>query len=70
MVEVRHPGGGGWGDPLDRDPLLVLEDVVAENVTPERAREVYGVVADKERRQLDWEATRRLRESRGHQREA
>ena len=67
VVEVRHPGGGGWGDPLDRDPLLVLEDVVAENVTPERARDVYGVVVDKAGRKVDSDATHRLRVSRGRQ---
>jgi N-methylhydantoinase B len=70
VVEVRHPGGGGWGDPLDRDPPQVLEDVLAEHITPERARDVYGVMVDNERGQVDVEATRRLRASRAHQPEA
>jgi N-methylhydantoinase B len=43
---LRHtlPGAGGYGDPLDRDPALVLKDVVAEKVSLERAASDYGVV--------------------------
>lgn len=37
-------GGGGYGDPLERAPASVLEDVLDEWISPERAREVYGVV--------------------------
>jgi len=36
-------GGGGWGDPLDRDPRRVAEDVLDGYVTPATARQVYGV---------------------------
>ncbi len=36
-------GGGGYGDPLDRDPSLVLEDVLEGWVSRERALAVYGV---------------------------
>ena len=39
-------GGGGWGDPLDRDPEAVLRDVRDEYVTIEGARADYGVVVD------------------------
>ncbi|MGK0741229.1 hydantoinase B/oxoprolinase family protein [Leucobacter sp. Z1108] len=38
------PGGGGYGDPLEREPQAVLTDVEDLRVTPEAAREVYGVV--------------------------
>ena len=38
-------GGGGWGDPLDRDPALVGKEIVQGLVTPEGAK-AYGVVAD------------------------
>jgi N-methylhydantoinase B len=41
---VRFMGGGGYGDPIDRDPALVLRDVLAGLVTAEPAREIYGVV--------------------------
>jgi N-methylhydantoinase B len=37
-------GGGGWGDPLDRDPQAVLDDVWDEYVSVEGARRDYGVV--------------------------
>ena len=39
-------GGGGHGDPLDRAPEDVLEDVLEERFTAEYARDVYGVVLD------------------------
>ncbi len=37
-------GGGGFGDPLERDPKLVLEDVADDYVSVERAARDYGVV--------------------------
>ncbi len=51
------PSGGGYGDPLDRDPELVLEDCRLELISTDVAREVYGVVVDAERRAVDPEAT-------------
>jgi N-methylhydantoinase B len=41
---VRTGGGGGWGDPLERDPELVRQDVIEELISPEAARADYGVV--------------------------
>jgi N-methylhydantoinase B len=35
---------GGYGDPLDRDPALVLDNLLDELISPEQARDVYGVV--------------------------
>jgi N-methylhydantoinase B len=40
------PGSGGWGDPRERDPALVLEDVRQGKVSIERARSVYGVAIE------------------------
>ena len=37
-------GAGGWGDPLERDPAMVLHDVRNEFVSERAAREDYGVV--------------------------
>jgi N-methylhydantoinase B len=37
-------GGGGWGDPLERDPAAVEHDVANDKVSEEAARECYGVV--------------------------
>lgn len=42
-VRLRMPGGGGYGNPYDRDPDLVLADVVNGYVSIEAAREAYGV---------------------------
>ncbi|HXH87445.1 MAG TPA: hydantoinase B/oxoprolinase family protein [Gaiellaceae bacterium] len=39
----RTAGGGGWGDPLDRDPNAVTDDVANEKVSAGAARELYAV---------------------------
>jgi N-methylhydantoinase B len=44
IVVMQSAGGGGYGDPLARDPAHVREDVRAGYVSLERAREGYGVV--------------------------
>jgi len=44
IVEVRTTGGGGWGDPLEREPELVCQDVIEGRVSPQAARDAYGVV--------------------------
>jgi N-methylhydantoinase B len=60
-VRVETAGGGGWGSPLDRDPEIVLEDVLDEYVTLEAARAHYGVVIDAATLQVDAALTTRLR---------
>jgi N-methylhydantoinase B len=59
----RHimPGGGGWGNPLERDPERVLDDVLDEKLTVEYVQCAYGVVIDPERLTIDKEATRKKR---------
>ena len=57
VVSYETPGGGGYGDPLKRDPEAVLSDVIDEKVSVERAREVYGVVVDVSTRSVDVQAT-------------
>jgi N-methylhydantoinase B len=52
---VRFMGGGGYGDPLDRDPELVHADVLAGLVSEQAARDIYGVVVG------DMQATERRR---------
>jgi N-methylhydantoinase B len=44
VVRVVTTGGGGWGDPLEREPALVLADVVEGRVSLDRAGDDYGVV--------------------------
>ncbi|BAQ44839.1 MULTISPECIES: hydantoinase B/oxoprolinase family protein [Methylobacterium] len=60
------PSGGGWGDPLTRDPALVLQDVIDEKVSRAAARARYGVViAGEDRPCLDLAATAALRREGG-----
>ena len=54
-------GGGGYGDPLERDPQLVLEDYVEELLTANEARDLYAVIIDETHREIDREGTARLR---------
>jgi N-methylhydantoinase B len=42
-VSVRSTGGGGWGNPKDRDPERVREDVLNGFISPEQAEADYGV---------------------------
>lgn len=44
IIEFHRAGGGGWGDPWQRDPRLVLEDVLSGFVSVEGARRDYGVI--------------------------
>jgi N-methylhydantoinase B len=63
----RTAGAGGWGDPLERDPQLVLRDVLRDLVSSEAALGDYGVVLDGNA--VDEDATAaertRLRDARG-----
>jgi N-methylhydantoinase B len=43
-IMFDYGGGGGWGDPLDREPQAVLDDVLDEYVSVEGASRDYGVV--------------------------
>ncbi|HEV3227640.1 MAG TPA: hydantoinase B/oxoprolinase family protein [Acidimicrobiales bacterium] len=67
-LNYDYGGGGGWGNPLDRDPQAVLDDVLDEYVSIERAAPDYGVVLTGSLADLtlavDEEATDRLRASR------
>jgi N-methylhydantoinase B len=57
----RLCGGGGYGDPLDRDPELVLKDVLQGLVTNGPARDIYGVILDLDNKQVDDDATHHQR---------
>ena len=65
-LQITVPSGGGYGDPLDRDPDLVLSDVLDEFTTRDLAAQDYGVVLVGEGFGLavDREATDRLRAER------
>jgi len=53
------PSGGGYGNPFEREPQRVLDDVLDELITPETAKRDYGVVIAAG--QLDLKATEALR---------
>ncbi len=64
-VILSLPGGGGYGDPLEREPALVARDVTDGLVSVGRARDVYGVVLAESERPgeyaVDEAATERVR---------
>jgi N-methylhydantoinase B len=71
VIRIETTGGGGWGDPLDREPWRVALDVRQGKVSPAAAAADYGVVfaagtngsdaADGERPTVDESATADLR---------
>ena len=62
VVRALPGGGGGYGDPMERDPQLVLQDVINEKVSVKGAQREYGVVVNGATREVDLEATAHLRE--------
>ena len=60
-VSFQTPGGGGYGPPEERDPNMVLRDVIGGKVNRERAREFYGVVIDEHADLVDEAATLKAR---------
>jgi len=65
LLVSKSSGGGGFGDRLERDPELVRKDAREGFISVEGAREVYGVVLDAESEHytVDYEATKKLRNS-------
>lgn len=68
-VVLETAGGGGYGDPLERDPKAVRADVLDRKVSLEAAREIYGVVLTGDPVAVDYSRTTqkraRLAEMRG-----
>jgi N-methylhydantoinase B len=60
-VLVRTPGGGGYGDPLTRDPQAVLEDVKLDRYSRDQVRDLFGVAICGDPLSVDAEETARLR---------
>jgi N-methylhydantoinase B len=60
-VDMKTPGGGGYGHPLERDPDLVLRDVQRGYYGVEDAERDYGVALRGEPFAVDRDATVRLR---------
>jgi hypothetical protein len=62
VIRIQAPNAAGYGDPLERGPEQVREDVLDDFTTVELAREAYGVVfIDEETLEIDREATERRR---------
>jgi len=59
LISLQSGGGGGYGDPLERDPERVLSDVLDGYISPQQAREEYGLAIEGGRPDLD--ETLRLR---------
>ena len=64
VIQFESAGGGGYGDPLQRDPQVVEADVVNGYVSIEKAREEYGIVIDPVTLKVDLAETDRIRGSR------
>ena len=61
ILHVLTQGGGGYGNPLEREPARVLKDVVDSIVSATSAQENYGVVIDPHTNKVDESATTELR---------
>ena len=57
-------GGGGYGNPLERDPARVLDDVREEKLSADYASKEYGVIINPVTLELDPAATEVLRRER------
>ena len=53
IVSIQTPGGGGYGDPNERDPELVLKDFQDGLISRERALTAYGIAFDKKGVSID-----------------
>ncbi|MEO4044231.1 hydantoinase B/oxoprolinase family protein [Hoeflea sp. CAU 1731] len=63
-VLVRTPGGGGYGDPFERELSAVLKDVLLERYTRDQARDLFGVAISGDPGKIDVVETSRLRQVR------
>lgn len=60
-LSIESAGGGGWGDPIERNPEAVRRDVLDELVSEEAARNIYNVVLSADLSAVDYDATNRAR---------
>lgn len=60
VLQIRTPCGGGYGNPFERDPELVLSDVLDDFTSVKSAEEKYGVKINDDYT-IDYEATEKLR---------
>ncbi|MDY6861941.1 MAG: hydantoinase B/oxoprolinase family protein [Thermodesulfobacteriota bacterium] len=58
----RAGSGGGYGDPIERDPEFVEKDIRLKAISPDTAKKIYGVVINKKTKRVDKEETEKQRE--------
>jgi acetophenone carboxylase len=58
---VFNGGGGGYGDVLERDPDMVMDDLKKEVISHQTAKAVYHVAYDPETLEVDYDKTNELR---------
>ena len=64
VIQFLSAGGGGYGDPLERDPEAVEADVLNEYVSVAQAKNAYGVIIDPVTLKADLDKTRKIRSGR------
>jgi N-methylhydantoinase B len=63
VLYMRVASGGGYGDPLEREPERVRQDFENGLISRESARDIYGAVIDEADGKVDFAATRELRKA-------
>ncbi|MDD5009916.1 MAG: hydantoinase B/oxoprolinase family protein [Syntrophorhabdaceae bacterium] len=61
VVTIDAPGGGGYGNPLEREPEMVVDDVIEGYISIESAQKDYGVAIDPATLKIDIGGTKKLR---------
>ena len=62
LYMISQGTGGGFGDPLEREPELVMADLREDLISDSVAREIYHVVYDERTRSVDADATAKARD--------
>jgi acetophenone carboxylase len=70
LWSVGNGGGGGYGDVLERDPEMVMEDVRNEIISHRTAEKVYRVAYNPETLEVDYDRTNDLRQKEREDRKA
>lgn len=65
---TSHGGGAGLGDPIERDPALIVQDIENKVATLEVAQKVYAVAIDPQTLEVDHKKTEQLRAERRKER--
>jgi len=62
LYMISQGAGGGYGDPLEREPESVVKDAELNRISPQVARDIFGVVYDEQTFRLDAAATAQARD--------